>query len=93
VANTGDPAAGAKNVLVSPQLDTYRLPPLALLDARLERDVSWRGGTVTLALEAFNLLDTASTLQVARDVDLPAFSRPREIVRPRLLRLAVDYRF
>jgi hypothetical protein len=46
-----------------------------------------------VAVEAFNLLDAATTLQVARDVELPAFSRAREIVRPRLLRLAVDYRF
>ena len=93
VASTGDPTAGSKNVLVSSSLDTYRLPALVLVDARLERDVSWRRRRVTVALEAFNLLDAGTTLQVARDVDLPAFARPREIVRPRLLRVAVDYRF
>jgi hypothetical protein len=93
MANTGDPSAGAKNVLVSPELDRYRLPTLALVDARLERDLPWRGRRITLGLEAFNLLDASTTLQVARDVDLPAFARPRELVRPRLLRLAVDYRF
>ena len=37
--------------------------------------------------------NAATRLQVARDVDLPGFDRPREIVRPRLLRLGLDYRF
>lgn len=93
VASTGDVTGGSKNVLVSPALDRYRLPALLLVDARLERGLAFRSHRVTVGLEAFNLLDAATTLQVARDVELPAFSRARELVRPRLLRLALDYRF
>lgn len=93
VASTGDPTAGSKNVLVAPTLDRHRLPTLVLVDARLERGIGWRGHRFTLGLDAFNLLNAATTLQVARDVELPVFSRPREIVRPRLLRLGMDYRF
>jgi hypothetical protein len=28
-----------------------------------------------------------------RDIELPNFDRPREIVRPRIVRLGLDYRF
>jgi hypothetical protein len=93
VADTGDPTAAAKNVLVAPHLDSYRLPALVLVDARLARALTWRGGRVTAAVDVFNLLNRSTTLQVARDVDLPAFDRPREIVRPRVLRFGLEVRF
>jgi hypothetical protein len=93
VASTGDPTAGAKNVLISPHLDTYRLPPLVLLDLRLAREVRLGRGRATLRADVFNALNRSTTLQVARDVELPAFGRPREIARPRLLRLGLEYRF
>jgi hypothetical protein len=63
VANAGDPTAGAKNVLVSPSLDTYRLPALVELDLRLER------------------------------VESPSLAQPREVLRPRLVRLGVTFEF
>jgi hypothetical protein len=93
VASTGDPTAGAKNVLISPHLDTYRLPALVVLDLRLARETRIGRGRATLAADVFNLLNRSTTLQVARDVELPGFGRPREIVRPRLLRLGLEYRF
>jgi hypothetical protein len=93
VADTGDPTGGSKAVLVSPRLDAFRLPALFLLDARLARDVAIRRATVTAFVDVFNLLNTAATLQVARDVDLPALDRPREIVRPRLVRVGLAMRF
>lgn len=93
VANTGDPTGGAKPVLVSPHLASYRLPGLAQVDLRLGRELRLPRGRLLIALDAFNLLDAATTLQVARDVELPAFDRPREIVRPRLFRLDLEYRF
>jgi hypothetical protein len=93
VASTSDPAAGAKNVLVSSQLDRYRLPALFELHARLERAVVLPSGRLTLGADVFNLLNSATLLQRSRDVELPAFSRPREILRPRILRLGVEYSF
>lgn len=93
VANTGDPTDGAKSVLVAPRVDSFRLAPLVLVDARLDRALRVGAGTLTVLLDAFNLLDRGTTLQVARDIELPAFSRPREIMRPRILRLGVEYRF
>ena len=93
VGNTGDPTAAAKNVLVTGTLDHYRLPGLVLLDLRLERGLALGRGRLTAALDVFNVTNAATRLQVARDVDLPGFDRPREIVRPRLLRLGLDYRF
>jgi hypothetical protein len=93
VADTGDPTGGAKAVLVAPRLDAFRLPALVLVDARLAREIPVRRARVTAFVDAFNALDTATTLQVARDVELPALDRPREIVRPRLVRGGVSVRF
>jgi hypothetical protein len=93
VASTGDPTAGSKNVLVSGNLDRYRLPGLVLLDLRLSRGFGVGKGRLTVALDLWNAANAGTTLQVARDVELPAFDRPREIVRPRLLRLGLDWRF
>jgi hypothetical protein len=45
------------------------------------------------ALDVFNLLNAGTTLQVTRDVELPAFDRPREIVRPRIARLGLEWWF
>jgi hypothetical protein len=93
VASTGDPTAGAKNVLISPHLDTHRLPALVLLDVRVARELALGPGRATLLVDIFNLTNRSTTLQVARDVELPAFGRPREIVRPRLVRVGLEYRF
>src|SRR5262249_2127135 len=92
VASIGD-ATGAKDVLVSPALDTYRLPTLFELDLRLSRELALRGGRLTAGVDAFNALNRGTTLQVSRDVELPAFSRAREVLRPRELRLALEYAF
>ena len=93
VGNTGDPAGSAKNVLVSPNVDTYRLPAVVLLDARLARGFPLGGGTLTATADAFNLLNRGTVLQVSRDVELPVFDRPRELMRPRILRLGLAYSF
>jgi hypothetical protein len=93
VANTGDPTGGAKNVLIAPQLDSYRLPSLALVDARIGRSVPLGRGTLTPSVAIFNLFNGASVLQVVRDIERPNFNRPREIVRPRIIRFGLEYRF
>jgi hypothetical protein len=93
VGNSGDPTGAAKNVLITPRLDRYRLPPLWLVDARLSRSFRLGRGTLVVDLDAFNLLDRSTALQVARDVELGAFNRPREIVRARVARIGLGYRF
>lgn len=93
VADTGDPTGGAKNVLVSPQLDAFRLPTLVLADVRADRALRAGPGTLTAAVDVFNLLNRATTLQVPRDVEVPSFARPRDILRPRILRFGLEYRF
>ncbi|HVR70172.1 MAG TPA: Plug domain-containing protein [Vicinamibacteria bacterium] len=93
VASTGDPTSGAKNVLIGPHLDRYRLPAPAMLDLRLAREITLGRGRARLAVDVFNALNRSTVLQVARDVELPAFGRPREIARPRLVRLGLEWRF
>jgi hypothetical protein len=93
VADTGDPTNGAKSVLVATSLDDYRLPALFVLDLGLRRAFRLGRGSLTAAIDAFNVTNAATTLQVERDVEVPAFDRAREIVRPRILRLGLAYRF
>ncbi len=93
VGDSGDPTGAAKNVLIAPTFDRYRLPSLWLLDLRLSRGFRLGRGTLTTDLDAFNLLDGSTALQVARDIELPAFNRTREVVRPRILRIGLRYRF
>lgn len=93
VASTGDPTAGAKDVLIARTLDEYRLPALWLVDLRLSRGFRLGRGRLTALVDVFNLTNRATTLQVARDIELPNFNRPREIVRPRIVRLGLSYRF
>jgi hypothetical protein len=93
VGNTGDPTGGAKNVLIAPTLDAFRLPALLLLDARLARGFALGRTTLTASVDAFNLLNRSTTLQVARDFELPAFGRPRELLRPRILRAGFELTF
>jgi hypothetical protein len=93
VGNSGDVTGAAKNVLVASRVDRYRLPAVVLLDARLSRAFAIRRGTLTASVDAFNLLDRATALQVSRDVELPVFARPRELMRPRIVRLGLAYAF
>ena len=50
-------------------------------------------GTLVAGLDAFNVLNRATTLQVTRDVEAPSAGRPREILRPRMMRFGLEYRF
>ena len=92
-ASTGDPTAGSKNVLVAPHLDSYRLPAVVLLELRLARGFRVGPGVLTGTVDVFNALNRGTSLQVGRDVELTSLGRPREILRPRMARLGVDYRF
>jgi len=93
VGNTGDPTAGAKNVLIAPAVDAFRLPALVLLDARLARAFAVGRATLTASVDAFNLLNRSTPLQVARDFELSNFDRPRELLRPRIIRVGVEVAF
>ncbi len=93
VADTGDPTGAAKNVLVARRLDEFRLPTVFLADVRVERGFRAGPGTLLAAVDVFNLLDRATTLQVVRDVEAPSFARPRDLMRPRIVRFDLEYRF
>jgi hypothetical protein len=93
VANTGDPTAGSKPVLVAPTLTRHRLPALVLLDAALRRPTRVGGAQLTFALEVFNVLDTSPALQAERDVEATRPGQPLEQMRPRLARLGLELRF
>jgi hypothetical protein len=92
-ASTGDPTAGIKRVLVAERLDRYRLPTVFTLDLRAQRPLPIRRGTLLATIDVFNAPNRATTLQVSRDVELPAFSRAREVLRPRLVRVGLEYTF
>jgi hypothetical protein len=92
-AFTSDATAGAKSVLVTPALDSYRLPAVVLLDARLARSFALSRGRMTLGIDVFNVLDRRTPLQVLRDAEASRPGKPLEILPGRSVRVGLDYRF
>jgi hypothetical protein len=63
------------------------------VDLRIGRGIPLGRGTLTPSVDVFNLFNSAPVLQVVRDIELPNFTRPREIARPRIIRFGLEYRF
>ena len=87
--DAGDRASGSKNVLVASSLDRYRLPPLVQVDVLLSRAWRRRERQLTASVDVFNVLNSATPLQVNRDVEQPRLGEAREILRPRTVRLGL----
>ena len=75
------PRAAAKNVLIAPRPTATGCLAVAPGRAPVAGFRVGRG-TLTADLDVFNVLNRAAALQVARDIELAAFDRTREIVRP-----------
>jgi hypothetical protein len=93
LGTSGDPTAGAKAVLVTDALDSHRLPTLLTADARLARAFRLGRGRLRATADVFNAANASTTLQATRDVEAPALGRPREVLRPRLVRLGLEWSF
>lgn len=93
----GNNAQGSsqKFVLAEGDMTQFRNPNTTELDLRLAKDIHiYRGGAVTLSIDAFNVLDDRTILQRdVRRLQLGATNRITELQSPRVLRLGARVSF
>lgn len=82
-----------RRVLVSPTVDYARNDPVANLNARVEKSVGMRSGSLSLSLDVFNVLNRTSVLQRQHELNLPVGDYVIETVSPRALRLGARIRW
>jgi hypothetical protein len=92
---TADPilASGGRNVVVIPDVDSYRLPSVHSMDARISKALIYKNYTANIDFDIFNLFNTATTLGKQYDVDASNFNKVLEIVNPRILRIGFRVSF
>ena len=93
---TGDPLARRKNVLVTSDVGSLRLPMVRSLDARVEKVLKFGGATVALDLDIFNLTNAPTALGRQYDVRAEGalgVNQTLEILNPRILRLGARIGF
>jgi hypothetical protein len=89
--DTGDPL-GLKTVLLTPAADTFRLPRVALLNARLEKKFVFGSAKIAIDFDVFNALNSDTVLgrqYDARMTGVLPFGQVLEIMNPRIARLGV----
>ena len=84
--------AGLANVQLTQltgRVDAFRTPDLATVDARLAKELVRGDLAVTLAAEAFNLLDARAAVARELDLGVTRAGRVDELVAPRTFRLGL----
>jgi hypothetical protein len=94
---TGDPL-GSKNVLISPEVDAFRLPTVTTFDGRVEWKGTWGRSSVALDLDVFNLANSDTILGKQYDARFPTtsatgFGKTLEIMNPRVARVGLRFMF
>jgi hypothetical protein len=80
-------------ILVDPNLDANRNPNVNLVDLRAEKTFKFRGVGALISLDAFNVFNSNTALQVNRLVTSATFGQPRQIIAPRVFRLGLRIQF
>jgi hypothetical protein len=75
------------NVLVSPQIDTFRYPNVWVADIRLAREFKFQAVKVRLMGDVFNLLNANTELVRINNVGSSSFNAMTSNMTPRILRL------
>ncbi len=82
-------AAGIARVQLTDPADSVRAPDVVTFDARLARGITLGDFSLTLALEAFNLLGADDVLRRALDLGVGRGAAVDETVTPRVWRLGI----
>jgi hypothetical protein len=95
--STGDPT-GSKIVLFAPDLDGDRLPAVHSLDVRAEKALRFGRTNINVALDVFNIANSATVLGRQFNRRFPrtsatGFGRTLEIMNPRIARLGIRLSF
>jgi hypothetical protein len=93
--STGDPL-GRKQVLLTTNVDDFRLDPVTSLDGRIEKRFSFGKTYVNLDLDVFNLFNSGTILGKQYDARLTGatgYDQVLEIMNPRIARLGLKFTF
>ena len=85
--------ADALNVLVSPQVDTFRYPNVWATDLRLAREFKYQAVRVRLLGDVFNLLNANTALVRINNLGSSNFNGLTSNMTPRILRLGMTVGF
>jgi hypothetical protein len=86
-------AGTGKNVLLSTDVDDFRLPTVHSFDARVSKMFAVDRLNLHVDFDAFNLFNASTVLVRQIDFSSSSFNAPREIMNPRIFRLGVRVQF
>jgi hypothetical protein len=81
------------NVLVTPQVDTFRYPNVWETDARLAKAITYEGVTVQLMADVFNLFNANTSLLRVNSITASNFNALSQNMTPRVVRLGLTVGF
>ena len=80
----------SRNILVTPEIDTFRNDDIFMVDLRLDKEFATTGNTsLTFSIDAFNITDETYVLQRFDNLNAGNATHLRETVSPRVFRLGV----
>jgi hypothetical protein len=84
---------GTRRVLVSPELDTFRLDNLWNVDMRVSRDFKFRRVNIEAIADVFNLLNANTELVRNRNAGATTFEQLAQNLSPRIVRFGLRVGF
>jgi hypothetical protein len=84
---------GSHRVLVTSELDSFRLPTLWNLDLRLAKHFRWDQVNLQLVADLFNVFNSNTGLQRERNIASANFNRLNQTLSPRIVRFGVRFGF
>jgi hypothetical protein len=93
--STGDPL-GRKTVLLTQNVDDFRLPAVSSLDGRVEKRLHFGKTYVAITFDVFNVLNAGTLLGKqydARATGATGYDQTLEIMNPRIARLGLRFTF
>jgi hypothetical protein len=78
---------------VTPRPDTYRLDDIHIVDARVEKELSFSDFGATVGIDVFNLANESFVLQRNHRLAQASSDHVREITSPRIYRLGLRLSF
>lgn len=86
-------AVGRRNVQLSGGIDDFRHSDVIVLNAHVDKDVTFSDFTLNFALDGFNLTNQDTVLQVERNSRVGRYGAVNETLSPRVFRLGATLRF
>jgi hypothetical protein len=93
VETPGDIITSSKTVLLTPDVDEFRLPTVHTFDVRVSKRLTFDRVALDLDFDVFNLFNASTELGRQYDLTAGNFNQVLEITNPRIARLGVRVAF